>query len=276
MKFQNLMLLCSCLLLLLNSSCKDDDATVGETTSVTINFLAKYGQEPFILLTDEFEYPDGKMIRFQEEFGLFISNIELIQAEGNDRRELREIEYLDFGANSSPAFATQPYSITIENVPVGEYKGIQFDLGVPAELNAENPTQFGASNPLSNSSIYWAGWNSYTFMRLDGCYDRDGMGLGSTCNIANGDNSLFTFHTGGDDAFREMDAFIKDITLRTGETTVFDFEIDVEQIIARDGDLIDFGAAPTLHTNNIDSADDLALINKLMDNVSNGAITIKN
>jgi hypothetical protein len=198
-----------------------------------------------------------------------------LQSEGNDREELKEIHYLDFGANSSPTFAAMPQSITIDNVPAGEYRGIKFDLGVPADLNAESPNDFGAASPLSNSSSYWAGWQSYTFMRLDGCYDRDGMGLGTACNIAGGDNSIFTFHTGGNAAFRDMSAFIQPITLTENQPGVFNFEIDVATIIGANGDLIDFGAKSTLHTNNVDSPDDLALIKKLMDNTVE-AITIKN
>jgi len=277
MKIQYLSILIGCFCIALSTSCKDDESgPVGATTSVTINFKAKYGDEPFILITDEFEYPDGKMIRFQEEFGMFISNLELLQAEGNDKEELREIAYLDFGANSSAAFADIPQSITIENVPVGEYKGIKFDLGVPSDLNAEKPNEFGADNPLSDASVYWNGWNSYTFLRLDGCYDRDGMGLGTTCNTAGGDNSTFTLHTGGDAAYREMSAFVQEITLRENEVAVFDFEIDVATIIGANGDLLDFGAESSLHTNDINSPQDIALINELMDNTANGAITIKN
>lgn len=277
MKIQHLFLIVGCFYLSLTTSCKDDESgPVGATTAVTINFKATYGDEPFILITDEFMYPDGKMIRFQEEFGLFISNIELLQAEGNDKEELKEIEYLDFGTNSSPAFADIPQSITIENIPVGEYKGIKFNIGVPSDLNAETPNEFGGNSPLSDPSVYWADWNSYTFLRLDGCYDRDGMGLGTSCNIAGGDNTVFTFHTGGNAAFREMDAFVQDVTLTENQTTVFNFEIDVSTIIGANGELIDFGAGASLHTNNIDSPDDLALINKLMDNTANGAITIKN
>jgi hypothetical protein len=100
--------------------------------------------------------------------------------------------------------------------------------------------------------------------------------LGTTCNIAGGDNTVFTFHTGSNAAFREMDAFIQPITLTEGQPGVFNFEIDVETIIGANGDLIDFGAGETLHTNNVDSPDDLDLIEKLMDNTVNGAITIKN
>lgn len=277
MKIKNLLYFAAALLIFTITACDDDDSgPVGQTTSVTINFTAKYGDAPFILLTEEFEYPDGKMIRFQEEFGLFISNLELLQSEGNDKEELREIAYLDFGANSSPAFAEIPQSITVENIPVGEYKGIKFDIGVPADLNAENPNDFGADNPLSDPSLYWSGWQSYTFMRLDGCYDRDGMGLGTSCNTADGDNTTFIFHTGANNAYREVDAFIQPITLTQSQPGVFNFEIDVEQIIAANGNLIDFGADPTLHTNNIDSPSEIALINQLMDNVANSAITIKN
>jgi hypothetical protein len=75
MKIQYFLFLAAAFLIFSSSSCKDDEGQglIGQTTSVTINFTAKYGDEPFILLTDEFEYPDGKMIRFQEEFGLFIA-----------------------------------------------------------------------------------------------------------------------------------------------------------------------------------------------------------
>ena len=280
MKVQNLLLASCCFFLFLSSSCKDDEGLVGKTTSVTLNFTAKYGDEPFVLLTDEFAYPNGSggmnMIRFQEELGIFISNIELLQAEGSDRQELKEITYLDFGANSSPTNAEIPLSLTFTNVPVGDYKGIKFNLGVPADLNAESPQAFGADHPLSDAALHWSGWGSYTFLRLDGCYDRDGAGLGTTCNTANGDNSVFTIHAGGDSAYRDMDAFIRNFTLTESAPGVFNFEIDVAEILGVNSDLIELGNGPSLHTNDINSPEVIALINRIMDNTATRAVTLKN
>lgn len=281
MKIQNLFLAFVALLVFTTSSCQDDTGgIVGKTTSITINFTAKYGDEPFLILTDEFEYPDGnggvKMMRFQEEFGIFISDIELLQAEGTDREALREIEYLDFGANSTVAIAETPLSLTFNNVPVGDYKGIKFNLGVPAELNAESPPDFGAGSPLSDGALYWSGWGSYTFLRLDGCYDRDGAGLGNTCNTAGGDNSVFIIHTGADAAFREMDAFIQNFTLTEASPGVLNFEIDVAEILGVSTERIDFDASSSLHTNDINSPEVISLIDRIMDNAANQAFTLKN
>ena len=280
MKFQYLTIAIASFFLLALNSCRKAEGIEGKTTSVTINFIAKYNDDPFILLTDEFQYPDMdgnlKKIRFQEEFGFFMADLELLQAEGNDRVELKEIAYIDFGANSTPEFAAIPFSLTFDNVPTGAYKGIKFNVGVPEELNAEIPTSFGAEHPLSDPAYHWSGWGSYTFLRLDGCFDRDGNGLGNSCNTANGDNSTFTLHTGGNAAYRDMDAFIRNFTLKENTPAVFNFEIDVAKVLGMDTDVIDFGASANVHTNDINNPTDIALINKIMDNLAKRSITLKN
>lgn len=50
-------------------------------------------------------------------------------------------------------------------LPPGEYKGLRFKLGVPAERNHLDPMK--AAPPLAHTSMHW-GWQAgYRFMRLD-------------------------------------------------------------------------------------------------------------
>ena len=65
--------------------------------------------------------------------------------------------------------------------PAGEYTGIRFRLGVPEELNHQNPPD--AAPPLSLSELFWT-WNGgYKFLRLDArssAFDGWRVHLGST------------------------------------------------------------------------------------------------
>jgi len=274
MKITNLFILLGGAFLFSAASCNDDEAPVADTTNMTLNFRATFGDSPFLLLTEDFMLEDGKAVRFQEEFGFFISDIVLLQAVGNDQVDLKEIEYLDFGANSTPALAEEPFTITIENIPVGDYRGIKFNIGVPSDLNEQKPSDFGSSNALGNENTYWNDWSSYTFLRFDGCYDRDGNGIGTSCNTANGDNTRFTFHTGPDEAFRDVSAFLRPITLTKGVNSELNFEIDAAEILGTGSNAIDFGDTQSIHTNNISDPVGLALRDKLMDNLAQRAITL--
>ena len=259
---------------LLGSSCNEDDATVGKTTEVTINFLATYGDEPFILTLQEYDYPSGNKIRFKDEFGFYISDLVMLEQQGTDQTELSEIEYVDFNANASVQTAEIPYSLTF-NVPVGEYKGLRFDLGVPADLNAMQPGDFGMDDPLAATSRYWQSWSSYTFLRLAGCYDRNGDGLETSCNIADEDDTSVVFHTGGNMAYRSNVSFLKNITLEENQPYTFDLIVDVREILAPEGDVIELGTTDQLHTNDINDPNDIDLINRSMDNLATRAITLQ-
>ncbi len=62
--------------------------------------------------------------------------------------------------------------------PGDRARGLRFTVGVPAELNHQDPTQ--AASPLNVASMFWTWQQGYKFVRLDGPAESWALHLGST------------------------------------------------------------------------------------------------
>lgn len=61
-------------------------------------------------------------------------------------------------------------TFTIENVPMGNYKGIGFSVGLDSATNHGDPNQYGNDHPLSslNNSLHWGWTGGYIFTAIEG------------------------------------------------------------------------------------------------------------
>lgn len=93
---------------------------------------------------------------------LYISNIKLVKFDGS----IHEVGDTIFLTN----IVDQVYKLG--NVPVGNYKSIRFDVGLPAAINAQIPS--GSVGKLNNSAMWFTGSaqaNNYVFMHAAGKID---------------------------------------------------------------------------------------------------------
>lgn len=110
------------------------------------------------------------------DFRFYVSRVRLVRADGaevpvtltqDSLWQLDDVALLDF-ENGSGACANgteQTRDIVTGSVPVGEYTGLRFDVGLPFEKNHRDPTL--QPSPLNLSRMFW-NWNGgYKFMRLD-------------------------------------------------------------------------------------------------------------
>nr|MBS0037367.1 hypothetical protein [Saprospiraceae bacterium] len=244
-------------LLLLSSlfliSCGDDDDNGADAVgTLEIFFEPVYGDSgDLINRTSNFDYPDGHEIRIVVS-ELFLGDLKV--GTGSEEFILSDIEYIDL---SDPVLdqssgLTDKF-IAFDNVPAGAYNFLEFGIGVPPALNAMNPSDFGSTNPLSQSSLYWDAWDSYIFSKLEGRMDLAGDGSFS---------HLFAYHSGGDEVYRILQAQNFPVEIRSGETTRIKLTIDHNKLLVRGADdYMDIENKPAAH-----STGHLDIMNYLADN----------
>lgn len=233
------------------TSCeKDDDANPDASdgmAKVIVDFYPMVNGEE-IQIADRFETPQGYPADLTQ-LRFYLSNIKL---SGNSPLELSEISFIDI----------REHITTLEfEVPAGEYNGIQFDLGVPSELNGtQNPdfstSIFDTNHPLSVSNgMYWGWATGYRFFVVDGNCD----------TVPNASNFLpipFSFHTGMDTLYREIPVFNRSISLGNNDVETLHFGIEMTQFFVNDADTIDLKVDRSFHG----SFDQITLGKKLANN----------
>lgn len=137
----------------------------------------------------DFQTADGRKFNLND-FRYYVSNIVLIKGDGTEMPLEGEVLLVN------PS--NQNYSLG--TVPVGDYKGFKFMLGLDSLTNHSDPTTHAATNPLSiqSPSIHWS-WNSgYIFFKAEGMVD-------STATGDQAPNREFFYHIGLDALKRNID-----------------------------------------------------------------------
>jgi uncharacterized repeat protein (TIGR04052 family) len=147
-----------------------------ERKAVTINFAAKVGKQPFICSKSYSNLGTSSTTVIPKDFRLYISDLALIDASGkaipldleqDGKWQDQNIALLDFedksGGCSNGTVETR--TKIVGAIPPGNYQGLQFTLGIPAQLNHADATL--ASSPLNLTSLWWNWRGGYKFMRLD-------------------------------------------------------------------------------------------------------------
>ncbi|MEO1261523.1 MAG: MbnP family protein [Bacteroidota bacterium] len=241
--------------LFMAASC-DDDQVLGDTGSVNLNFKAVYAGEPLVFQNSEFtyKYPESFPIRFND-LRFFISEVALVEEEGSDEAVLFELDYLSFSENSTLEEAERATTYPLDNIPAGNYKALKFSIGVPADLNNDNFTDYGVNHPLrSNSGEYWSGWDSFIFMKINGSFDKDGDGLGM------GDDASLGHHLGGDDYFKTV-TLEKAIVVDPDQSADLNITLDLVEFYQNDaGQILDLTIPENWATHNTDNIEPLVFL----------------
>ena len=255
---KNLIYLFSTVLLFSTFACDDDEALKADVTDVALTIKANYNGATF--MTEEV-YTFGDMdIKFTK-LDFYISDIVLLSA-GSGEIELKDIEFVNLSFNiNEPDKAEAGVTIEASSVDVGEYTGLRFGIGVPADLNRTKWTDYASGHPLRNDSHYWPGWNSFIFAKIEGQIDED----------KNGEfESGFAFHTGSDEGYIEK-AINESISLELDATKTISLAIDVKDLlkttdIGCDADDDGYLDLTTDECNRIHSVDQVALVKEVMGN----------
>lgn len=228
---RNLVYICLTSICILFASCGDD-----ETSSVEVNFRLVNGGEP-IAAFDRFEYPLGYNI-FLTKFSFFISDLTLSRADG-EQQVILDYGWVDLLTDQiDPATALEGSSITIADIPAGDYTQLQINLGIDEATNAMSPADFATNHPLGNTGEYWEGWSSYIFNKIEGKIDSDDDGEFEK-NVA--------LHIGSNDAFRtKLEA--RNISISADGNNTISFVIDLQDVMTVEGATFDINAMPQVHS----------------------------
>ena len=161
----------------LSSCSKKDDNNDSTPAKVTLQFDHYVGAEKLTLGTDaagaKAYTSNGQTLKFSE-VKYVITNVVLVKADGS--KVPYNAEDLDKGGfliNQANAASLAP---VLNEIPSGDYKGIEFGLGVKKELNnlklqTQFPNFYRLTGEFKHSGImHWEWANGYRFVKLEGWY----------------------------------------------------------------------------------------------------------
>ena len=183
--------------ILLFVSCSNDDS---KTENVTINFKAKVGTQDFACNATFTGLGSGSSTATVSDFRLYLHDVVLVEANGTEAKvtltednkwQKGDVVLLDFENKTGSCLngTSETNTSIIGTVASGNYTSIKFKVGVPFDMNHQEPQN--AASPLNLTSLFWV-WNAgYKFVRIDlqvgqaGSTEEWRIHLGSTgCNGA--------------------------------------------------------------------------------------------
>ena len=230
-------------------SCNESE----EEASLTITYKLTFGDDPLPSFSNV-SYPAGYEVFFTK-FSLFMSEIGLIGTA--EDQSISDVDFIDLltGIVDSDQ-ALEGVSRRYSNIKVGEYSGLRFNVGLPAQTNLLKPSDFESDHPLSNTAEYWVGWSSYIFYKLEGKFDGDSDGEPET-NIA--------LHIGSNDAFRQIE-ITSPFEIREGDNQI-EIVFDLQSILNLDQGYYEFEDLPQVH-----NLTQLPQALPILDNLSSGIV----
>ena len=167
----------------LSSCSKEDNNNDSTPAKVTLQFDHYVGAEKLTLGTDaagaKAYTSNGQTLKFSE-VKYVITNVVLVKADGT--KVPYHTEDLDKGGfliNQANAASLAP---VLNDIPEGDYKGIEFGLGVKKELNnlslqGKFPNFYNLTGSFKQKEImHWEWANGYRFVKLEGWYSNPNPG----------------------------------------------------------------------------------------------------
>ena len=164
------------------SSCKDSEPVL-PSYGFTIEFDNVVGDRNLVLNGPASTNARGESFVITK-FNYFISNIKLLRSDGSSYVVPQDSSYFLIMEDKK-----ESQFVRLKNVPVGEYSGVEFMVGVDS-LRSTSPIEKrkGVLDPggsMMEDGMYWL-WNSgYIFVKLEG-----------TSPVGNPVNDKFYYHIG--------------------------------------------------------------------------------
>ncbi len=146
------------------------------TRKVTLRFKAAVGDRAFRCGETYPGVGATKSTIKPTDFKMFVHDVRLVDERGRevpvaldqDRKwQYKNLALVDFENGEGPCSngSKDTHDVVTGTVPVGRYTGVRFTLGVPFDLNHEDPIVL--PSPLNLTQMFWV-WNSgFKFLRLD-------------------------------------------------------------------------------------------------------------
>lgn len=157
----------------------------------------------------------------------YISNIKLLGCECGEFAEEESYHLIKLQDDPNQGGLVDENSFSLK-APVGTYKKIDFAVGVD-EVRNHSGDKVDALDPING--MFW-GWNTgYIFLKIEGDF-----------NNSDSERKKFTFHIGGDEAYREITLeFDSNVEVKENETTELTIYTNVNEIFSSPN-LLDFNS----------------------------------
>jgi len=256
----NYQLIISIIILCFVFGCKkekpeDDNTSTGSSNaSVLLSFKGKIDNRDF-MLNETYKHIKGWDYRL-ELVKFYISEIVFTKNDGGCLA-LDTVAFIDFYENHLDSNTTGAL-LTIE-IPEGNYKGLNFLIGVDSAHNHSDPSTYNSDHPLSNyKGTHWD-WNSgYRFVMIEGKMD-------TTTNSCGTLSHGFSYHIGFDTLARQK-SFNTNFSLRAGAKHNINILVDLDKLFYQAGDTIDVINDNFTHS----TGTQFSLAKKVADNLMNG------
>jgi len=188
--------------------CKKDQSsqTVSSSTgSLTFNIYHVFGNAPLQFSTN-YVTAANDTIRIQSQFAYYFSNIKLTKTD-NTTFSPGNFFLVSYTLNSQNPDST---TITINNVPQGDYKTLSFVIGVDSVHN-HTVGQTGALDPSLGMCWFWN--TGYIFYRLEGNFSSS--------------NTSFSIDLGGDANLMSYDL---PATFSLADSKAINLKMDIQKM----------------------------------------------
>ncbi len=124
------------------------------TGTLELIFKSSFNGSPLVLYQkDSTNVSDPTTITFKK-LDFFVSDIK-IQDSSNEWQYIKDAGYVSMANNLSLDAASEGYSMTINEVPIGDYEGLEIGIGLSDQVNATLPGDYSSSSPLGlNAKLF--------------------------------------------------------------------------------------------------------------------------
>lgn len=235
---RNLILLLFITPIFLASSC-DDEGLQTPSGEIELNFKAFFGDDPLVMYNSTYDY-DTDVKVFFEKFQFYLADVVLLGDSNTGEEELVEIDLIDFTGMQDQAAAEAGVTKNFNDIPVGNYTAIRLGIGVPADQNATQGTDYSDSHPLGIDGMYWSGWSSFIFAKIEGKTDSNGDGVHDDANLS--------YHTGTDEVYQEIVIPIQLMVEENKKSPTIGLDVNIQTLFQHDAGLLDIIENPGVHT----------------------------
>ncbi len=101
-----------------------------------------------------------------------VSEVALVRTDGGTVQLPGQFGFLDAESGR--------LAMTLTDVPAGDYAGLEFSVGVPAETNHADPSRWAAGHPLNPvvNGLHWGWQGGFVFLALEGKWKNKGDAIG--------------------------------------------------------------------------------------------------
>lgn len=216
------------------------DSSSSDSDAVAIEFAAKVGSQDFVCGENYDNLGSDDSSLQISDFRFYVQEVELRNADGDyvavtlDANDWQtgNVALLDFEDGCTDLGNEPTNTVVTGTVPAGVYDGLRFKMGVPFELNHQNPAT--APSPLNLTAMQWDWQGGYKFLRIDsgtfsmtdwrmhlgstGCDGDPVMGGTTSCTTSNRvDVELAAFDPAGDTVVADFAALVEGAAIQENQ-----------------------------------------------------------